>query len=90
METTEGRTKETTIKTPPFPKIAISICPFYKQSGPTFAYCETSESKTSAVKWLKKFDHEMTGYKDENVVIPVSWSRSSRGKLGTFAQSAGG
>lgn len=42
----------------------------YKLTGPTFAFCGTFSGKDasgiSAARWLKKFEHEMSGYKSEN------------------------
>ena len=45
---------------PPTPLIMT-----YQQTGPSFAFCGTfsGQGNISAARWLKKFDHEMAGYK---------------------------
>lgn len=44
----------------------------YKQTGPTFAFCGTfcGTKGVAASKWLKKFEHEMAGYKNNPGTIP--------------------
>ena len=42
----------------------------YQRTGPDFVFCGTFSGKgdISASKWLKKFEYEMAGYKNNNVI----------------------
>ena len=44
----------------------------YQLNGPTFAFCGTfsGTGTTSASRWLKKFEHELAGYKTDDGSIP--------------------
>jgi len=45
----------------------------YQMTGPTFNFCGTfsGQGSISAQRWLKKYEHEMSGYKVEGI-IPAS------------------
>lgn len=42
----------------------------YKIDGPTYAFCGTFSGKESAARWLRKLDHELSGYKQDGSIPP--------------------
>ena len=42
----------------------------YKINGPSYAFCGTFSGKDSAIRWLRKLEHELSGYKQADGLIP--------------------
>jgi hypothetical protein len=42
----------------------------YKIDGPSYAFCGTFSGKDSATRWLRKLEHELSGYKQADGTIP--------------------
>ena len=42
----------------------------YKIDGPSYAFCGTFSGKDSATRWLRKLEHELSGYKQADGLIP--------------------
>lgn len=50
----------------------------YHQSGPIFAFCGTfsGAENVSAARWLKRLEHELSGYKVSGVINPSTYLNS--------------
>ena len=42
----------------------------YQINGPLYAFCGTFSGKDSAIRWLRKLEHELSGYKQADGLIP--------------------
>ena len=47
----------------------------YQMTGPSFAFCGTfsGNGSISAARWLRKYEHEMSGYKVDGVIPAVTY-----------------
>lgn len=47
----------------------------YQQSGPTFSFCGTfsGAGNVSAARWIKRLEHELSGYKVNGVINPSTY-----------------
>jgi len=58
----------------PTPDTPISM-EAYKQSVPTFSFCGTfsGTGNVSAARWIKRLEHELSGYKVDGVINPSTY-----------------